>query len=331
MSKPPFEHLIDFARLVKPVLVRILNFTMRAYGNVKSYARLLFGLVETSFYGYWYALLVHKNETPPDTLVIVHAVNSDAGDRERFFARFANKVSKDSGCADIDLLLVASDAQPVTTYTALARMFGRRLNLQIFANAQALVEVGNVVASELSQGAADTKTLEQIQLSEKATGCLRPPFLSKNTAREYLKSIDPMGRFCAISFPTAGKQMELKSALTELAKRNPGWRFILLNDLIAVDGSLDELPPEILMPSRSGFDFLTRLCLAAEADAYIGAADVFGLAAYLALRPAYLLGSSSLPAVIIAKPGWMSEDAYRVPVDEVERLAADLFGASARG
>ena len=339
MRKSPFELLIDFTRLTKAALVRVLNFAVPVYRDAKSYIRLAFSLAETTFLGYWHALVVHKNGTAPDTLVIAHAVNNNAGDPERFLAQFANEIFKTPNCKDIDLLLVANDAQPVTTYSALARMFGRRLNLQIFANAQALADVGPVVANTpvlqgLSQRKADAKTLNLVVLSEKALGCLRPPLLSQNTAREYLKSIDPIGRFCAISFPASGWPMEAKSTLTELAKRNPGWRFVLLNDLIAVDRLPDQLPPEVLVPARAGFDFLTRLCLAIEADAYIGATDVFGVTAYLAQRPAYLLEGRDLPIKIVAasaKPRWVLEDPYRVPADEVERLATDLFGANAPG
>jgi hypothetical protein len=338
VRKSPFELLIDFMRLAKAALVRVLNFTVPVCRDAKSYIRLAFSLAETIFLGYWHALLAHKNGTAPDTLVIAHAVNTNAGDRERFLVQFANEVSKNLDCKDIDLLLVANDHQSVTTYSALARMFGRRLNLQIFANAKALADIGNVatntpVLQGSNQRKADVKTLNQVVLLEKALGCLRPPLLSQNTAREYLKSIDPTGRFCAISFPSGGP-LDAKSVLADVAKRHPNWRFVVLNDPIAFYDLPHRWPPEVLVPVRAGFDFLTRLCLAIEADAYIGATDVFGVTAYLAQRPAHLLEGPDLPIKIVAvppKPLWTLEDSCRVPADEVERLATELFGAYAPG
>jgi hypothetical protein len=328
------EFLIDFVRQAKGALVRVLNFVVPVYRDAQSYVRLVFGLAETTFLGYWHALLVHKNGAAPDTLVITHAVSNNPGDRERFLVQFANAISENPDCKDIDVTLLANHGQPVTTYSAVARMFGRRLNLQIFTGAQTLADVGNM-ATETSglqgQCSANAKSVKQIPLTEKAVGCLRPPLLSKNTAREYLKSIDPASRFCAVSFPADGRPMDVKAMLAKLVKRNPGWCFVLLNDLIAIGGSADELPPGILFPARAGFDFLTRLCLAIEADAYIGPADVFGLTAYLAIRPAYLLERPNSPVMIVAtspKPHEILDGAYRVPASEVERLASDLFGAN---
>jgi hypothetical protein len=308
---------------VKPVLVQILNFITRVYRIIKSYLRFAFRVTETIFCGYRHAWLVHKHGLVPDTLLIVHAVNDDAGDQEKFFGQLANEISKHTDCPDIDLVLIANDTQPVTAYTALARMFGRRLNVQIYSDARALAGVG-IAAPSIPNERAHAGSLGQVQLSEKAAGCLRPPLMSKNAAREYLKSIDPTGRFCAVSFPATGCPIEAKSTLVELAKRNSNWRFVVLNDLIAVNGSFGELPPEILTPSRAGFDSLTRLCLAVEADAYIGAADVYGLAAYLARKPAHLLGGGRLPVAIGAASS-------HLPATEIERLAVDLFGAKALG
>ena len=324
MHKSSSELRIDFTRLVKPTLVRVLNFVVIAYRNVKSYVRLVFTSAETGFFGYQHARLVHKKGTAPDTFVIAHAVTDDARDRERFFARLANEISKVPDCKDIDLSVIANDAQPVTAYFALARMFGRRINLQIFTNAKAQADGGNAVLHDVSP----------IRLSEKAVGCLRPPLLAKNTAREYLKSIDPIGRFCAISFPVDGRAVDVNSVLAEVAKRHADWRFVVLNDSIAFDVMPRPLPPAVLAPACAGFDFLTRLCLAIEADAYVGPPDVFGSTAYLAQRPAYLLESPKSPIVISTaspKPRWMLEDAYRVRVDEVERLASDLFGVNTIG
>lgn len=318
-SKPPN----GFTKLVKPVLVRILNFIARVYRIIKSYLRFAFRVTETVFYGCRHAFLVHRYGVVPDTVLVVHVVNGVAGDQEKFFGQLANEISKYPDCSNIDLVLVASDTQPVTAYTAIARMFGRRLNVQIYSDARTLAEADDAAASRPNKHAAHASSPEQVQLSEKAAGCLRPPLMSKNTAREYLKSIDPTGRFCAVSFPATGCPMEAKSTLVDLAKRNPKWRFVVLNDLIAVNDSFGELPPEILTPCRAGFDSLTRLCLAVEADAYIGAADVYGLAAYVAGKPACLLGGGELPVAIGATSGRLAA--------EIERLAVDLFGAKALG
>jgi len=113
-----------------------------------------------------------------------------------------------------------------------------------------------------------------------------------------------------------------------LAKRNPGWRFVLINDLIAFERLPDDLPSEVLVPARTGLDFLTRLCLAMEADAYIGPADVFGLAAYLARRPVHLLEAPNSPVKIAEKSlqsGNRSEGPSELFPQALEFFATEFF------
>jgi len=297
----------------------MVNFVVPVYWNAKSYARLLLFLPETGVLGYWQASLADKNGGAPDTLVFSHSASNEPGDRERFLAQLANKISNKPEAWDLDLVLTANDAQPITAYTAVARMFGRRLNMQIFASPQALADARNIVLH--NSCATEEKDSDQIQLSERAAGCLRPPLLAKNMAREYLKMIDPNGRYCAMSFPPGKVLKEANLTLTTLPKRYPGWRVVILNDPHSVDGLSPDLPQEVLLPARTGFDFLTLLCLAIEADAYIGAADVYGLVAYLARRPASLLAGTKPPVIVSAAR-------HVPPIAEIERLAVDLFGAN---
>ena len=319
MPISPFDALISFARWVKRAFVRVVNFVMPIHRNAKSYARLLLFLPETAVLGCWQASLADKNGGAPDTLVFSHSASNKPGDRERFLAQLANEISNKPETGDLDLLLVASDTQPITPYTAVARMFGRRLNMQIFASPRALADARNTILH--NKCATDAKDSDQIQLSERAAGCLRPPLVAKNMAREYLKTIDPTGRYCAISFPPGKMLKEANLTLATLPKRYPGWRVVILNDPHSVDGLPPDLPPEVLLPARIGFDFLTLLCLAIEADAYIGAADVYGLVAYLARRPASLLAGTNPPVMVSAAR-------HVPPIAEIERLAVDLFGAN---
>jgi len=68
--KDIFEYLIDFLRTVKVILIPPATWAILAYRFVKSYFLLAFNFAETCFLGYWNALLVHKNHTAPDTVVI---------------------------------------------------------------------------------------------------------------------------------------------------------------------------------------------------------------------------------------------------------------------
>jgi len=301
-----FARLNDAIRMAKVVLVRILNFApIDRY--LKSYLRFGFDLAETSVRGYCNAWLVRQHGTAPDTLLLAYAISGEADDPERFLAQIAMGVLENPGCKDIDLLLLGNDARLLTTYSAIARLFGRRLNLQVFASAQALADIVKTmtyvpVLPGLAQRTPGMPPRDAILVRDKAVGCLRLPLLSKNTAREYLKSIDVTGQFCAISLLADTRPVDAQSLLAGATERHPDWQFLLLNDEITLGGLPLRLPSRVLMPSRAGFDLLTRLCLAAEVDAYVGVQDVFGLTAYLAGKPAHLLRDVHASVNITAAP-----------------------------
>jgi hypothetical protein len=129
---------------------------------------------------------------------------------------------------------------------------------------------------------------------------LKPPLLSKNTAREYLKTLNVTGRFCVVSLPADWRDNDAKSVLDRVAERYPHWYFIVLNDALNFNGRFQELPRRVFLPSRAGFDLLTRLCISAEADAYVGADDIYGLTAYLSGKPVHLLGDAQSSVSITA-------------------------------
>jgi hypothetical protein len=309
MREKLFTRLDNTLTLVKPIVVRLVlawNFSrFRPY--VKSYLRLVFVLTQTYLRGYWNALLVQQRGTAPDTLLISYAISDEADDPERFLAQIAMGILENPSCKDIDLLLLGNDARPLTTYSAIARLFGHRLNLQLFTSAQALADIAKTmtdmaVLPGLAQWTPGMPPRDAILVRDKAVGCLRLPLLSKNTAREYLKSIDVTGQFCAISLPADTRPVDAQSLLAGATERHPDWQFLLLNDEITLGGLPLRLPSRVLMPSRAGFDLLTRLCLAAEVDAYVGVEDVFGLTAYLAGKPARLLRDVHASVNITAAP-----------------------------
>jgi hypothetical protein len=279
--------------MAKATVVRISNLKLIDQ-YILSYARLPFHFIETSVRGYWNALLVHQRGAPANTLMIAKVVSKEPGDPERFLAQLAVAIAKNPNCKEIDLLLVGHDDFPVTVYSAIARMFGRRLNLQLFWSAQGLSDVAKTLTASSVLTSEDIPTRDAVGLTSATVGTLLPPPLSKNIAREYLKTINPSSYFCAISFRYDVPASESISALTQAVECYPDWHFVMLNDASYFDSQ--ELPVKVHLPSRAGFDVLTRLCIAAEVDAFIGVDDIYGLITSISGKPARLLtgvGSSS--------------------------------------
>src|SRR5262249_25880181 len=133
-------------KMAKAAVVRISNLKL-IDRYILSYTRLPFQFLETSVRGYWNALLVHQRGAPPNTVVIAKAVSREPGDPERYLAQLAVAIAKNPNCKEIDLLLVGHNDCPVTVYSAIARMFGRRLNFQLFWSTQALSDVARTLTA----------------------------------------------------------------------------------------------------------------------------------------------------------------------------------------
>jgi hypothetical protein len=287
-------------KMAKATVVRISNLKLIDQ-YILSYVRLPFHFLEALVRGYWNALLVHQRGAPPNTLTIAKVVSKEPGDPERFLAQLAVAIAKNPNCKEIDLLLVGHHDFPVTVYSAIARMFGRRLNFQIFWSAQALSDVIKTLtaSSVLTSEDINKSSRDAVALTSATLGTLLPPPLSKNIAREYLKTINPSSYFCAISFRYDVPISESISALTQAVECYPDWHFVVLNDASYFDSQ--ELPLKVHLPSRAGLDVLTRLCIAAEVDAFIGVDDIYGLITSISGKPAHLLtGVSSSPDVSLA-------------------------------
>jgi hypothetical protein len=274
-------------KMAKAAVVRISNLKLIDQ-YILSYTRLPFRFLETSVRGYWNALLVQQRSAPPNTLMIAKVVSREPGDPERFLAQLAVTIAKNPNCKEIDLLLVGHDDCPVTVYSAIARMFGRRLNFQLFWNAQALSDVAKTLtaASVLTLDDIYQSSRDAVVLTSATVGTLLPPPLSKNIAREYLKTINPSGYFCAITLRYDAPTSESISALTRAVECYSDWHFVVLNDASYFDSQ--ELPLKVHLPSRAGFDVLTRLCIAAEVDAFVGVDDIYGLTTSISGKPAHL-------------------------------------------
>jgi hypothetical protein len=287
-------------KMTKATVVRISNLKLIDQ-YILSYARLPFHFLETSVRGYWNALLVHQRGASPNTLTIAKVVSREPGDPERFFAQLAVAIAKNPNCKEIDLLLVGHDDCPVTVYSAIARMFGRLLNFQLFWSAQVLGDVAKTLTASSVLPSEDIyhSSRDAVVLTSATVGTLLPPPLSRNIAREYLKTINPSGYFCAISTRYDVPTSESISALTQAAERYSDWHFVMLNDASYFDSR--ELPLNVHLPSRAGLDVLTRLCIAAEVDAFIGVDDIYGLTTSISGKPAHLLtGVGSSPGVSLA-------------------------------
>jgi hypothetical protein len=294
---------------------------------ILSYARLPFYFLETSVRGYWNALLVHRRGAAPNTLMIAKVVSGEPGEPERFLAQLAVAIAKDPDCKEIDLLLAGYDDFPVTVYSAIARMFGRRLNFQLFWNAQALSDVAKTLtaSSVLTPEDLQKSSRDAVALTSATVGTLLPPPLSKNVAREYLKTINPSSYFCAISFRCDVPISESISALTQAVECYPNWHFVMLNDASYFDSW--ELPLKVHLPSRAGFDVLTRLCIAAEVDAFIGVDDIYGLITSISGKPAHLLtgvGSSSAVSLALSNVDYSGELPHNDLPQYVDRALSKL-------
>jgi hypothetical protein len=286
-------------RIAKATVVRISNLKLIDQ-YILSYARLPFHFFETSVRGYCNALLVHQRGAAPDTLMIAKVVSREPGEPERFLAQVAIAIAKNPNCKEIDLLLVQHDDCPVTVYSAIARMFGRRLNFQLFWSAQAFSDVAKTLTDSPVWTPKDIYQSDRdvLVLTSAMVGTLLPPPLSRNIAREYLKTINPSAYFCAISLRSDVPTSELLSALTQAVERCSDWHFVMLNDASYFDS--EELPPKVHLPSRAGFDVLTRLCIAAEVDAFVGVDDIYGLITSISGKPAHLLTGGGSPGVSLA-------------------------------
>jgi hypothetical protein len=313
-------------KMAKATVVRISNLKLIDQ-YILSYARLPFHFLETSVRGYWNALLVHQRGAPPNTLMLVKVVSREPGDPERFLAQLAVAMAKNPNCKEIDLLLVGHDDFPVTVYSAIARMFGRRLNFQLFWSAQALSDVAKALtaSSVLISEDIHKSSRDAVALTSTTVGTLLPPPLSKNTAREYLKTINPSSYFCAISFRYDVPTSESISALTQAVECYPDWHFVMLNDASYFDSQ--ELPVKVHLPSRAGFDVLTRLCIAAEVDAFIGVDDIYGLITSISGKPAHLLtgvGSSSGVSLALSNVHCSAELPHNDLPEYVDRALSKL-------
>jgi hypothetical protein len=313
-------------KMAKATVVRISNLKLIDQ-YILSYARLPFHFLETSVRGYWNALLVHQRGAPPNTLMIATVVSREPGDPERFLAQLAVAIAKNPNCQEIDLLLVGHDDFPVTVYSAIAGMFGRRQNFQLFWSAQALSDVAKTLtaSSVLTSEDIHKSSRDAVALTSATVGTLLPPSLSKNIAREYLKTINPSSYFCAISFRYDVPTSEAISALTQAAECYPDWHFVMLNDASHFDSQ--ELPLKVHLPSRAGFDVLTRLCIAAEVDAFIGVDDIYGLITSISGKPAHLLtgvGSSSGVSLALSNVHCSLELPHRDLSQYVDRALSKL-------
>jgi hypothetical protein len=296
-------------KMAKAVVVRISNLKIIDQ-YIFSYIRLPLGFLETSVRGYRNALLVHQCGAPANTLMIARVVSREPSDPERFLAQLAIAIAKNPNCKEIDLLLVGHDDCPVTVYSAIARMFGRHINFQLFWSAQALSDVAKTLTTSpvLTPEDIYQSDRDAVVLTSSTVGTLLPPPLSKNIAREYLKTINPSGYFCAISLRSDVATSELLSTLARAVERSSDWHFIMLNDASNFD--YQELPPRVHLPSRAGFDVLTRLCIAAEVDAFIGVDDIYGLTTSIAGKPAHLLtraDSSSGVALAVSNVHYLAD------------------------
>lgn len=276
-------------RTAKAILVRILIFApFDRY--IISYLRFAFGSAETILRGYRNALLIGETGAAPETLLMAYAASGEGGDPERFFLQLAIRVAENPSCKEIDILFLANDARPLTVYSAVARLFGRRLNFRMFTDARALSDAADTAGARSLLEHLDR--CERLILPIRAFGGLKPPLLFKNAAREYLKSVDAIGRFCAISLPSGVLDVATGLALAQVVQSHLDWHFILLNDAMDIDNFPQQLPTRVLVPSRTGIDFLTRLCIAAEVDAYAGSADLYGLVAHFAGTSVSLLSGA---------------------------------------
>jgi len=204
-------------------------------------------------------------------------------------------VSTPRAPATLDLVLVADEVRNISAYTIVARLFRGRVNLHIAWKGHDVETLLRTLGSAevIDQGRAKFMALAgeagEIVRAD-MIGCVRPRQIHVNIAREYLKSIDWSARFCAVSVPSSFPEVDVLAALAKAEAAHLNWRFILLGERVGT--KLLRHSPSLIAPSHSGLELSVQLALAMEADAYLGSADVFGVAALLGGRPVTFLSDN---------------------------------------
>ena len=270
--------VLRFESLLRRAYIDVRNRRLIAR-YVLSPMYLLYGFLRTIHGGIWNAVQLQRGRPAPGTEPVLFHAEPGEKSRVAFMLRLAqipfNAVPSKGG---IDVVLnLAPDAQP-GPFASIARHVPLPLDLHF---AWSATDARRIMATLAPLGNTEPPSVAAA-LQSTMMRRLRPRQIYANTAREYLKSVDWASRFCAISASGADVPT-LVNAIDDTIALSQGWRFLWLGD--DLPKSLQYAHASLAVPAHAGVDLSLQLALAAEADAYFGDWNVFGVAAALAGRP----------------------------------------------
>jgi hypothetical protein len=248
--------------------------------------------------GYSIKGYIEARDDRRSSIALGHVVRPQPNDPAIFLARLANRCAAPDAWAakSLNLFVVGDENSDLRAYTCLPYLFGRLVNINFVKGGTEFQALLSTLQSSRLADEIRTDTQEpltEIALADHVPGLVRLPQIFVNQAREYLKSLSWSARYCALSLSGEGEICTYVDASRDLAQSHPAWRFIILGPgALALDLSR-ELPPNVVVPARSGLGFLTQIALATQADVYFGDADSFGITSTIAGLPVTLLSGGN--------------------------------------
>jgi hypothetical protein len=252
------------------------------------------GVMRTVGYG------LSEAAKPPASCQLTHRVARDPNDLATYVVRLANRLARpDVKGARIDIVLVEADDVDISRYVLAPYLWTESFNVHIVSDEAELDSLPPTLSTDNS-GVETSK--ETGSIGAASIGRVHLPAIFMNQGREFLKANDWAARYCAISLDAERLPVWI-DAFRGLEKSRPKWYFLPLGINPFSTGLAGVSLPNVIPPSRSGIGFLGQLAIAMEADAYIGAADVYGVASVLASVPStWLAQEGHAMRIVVADP-----------------------------
>jgi len=293
-EKPLMNKIAPLISWLRMIAVRAHNNAHNMRSLVDRYfkhnVKLALGFPYTVLSGYVNALNIANRATVP----FAYSPSQDSSDLMCFFVRLAEQIASPLPAkAAIDIVLNASPGCRVADYGAVARLFHDRVNLHIAWSFED--------AERLCQTVASSSDMERLGSNLSANGQQRvrvtPDMIGRaharlsyaNDAREFLKSRGWSTRYCALSLPADWPNETILAVLGRVGDSYPDWRFVVLGDYNIVRIPPSNCSQALIIPCYSGAELSAQIALAMEADRYFGVANIYGMAAMIAGRPATIV------------------------------------------
>jgi hypothetical protein len=189
------------------------------------------------------------------------------------------------------VVLTVPDTMPAGDFQTIARMLGSRTDLHIAWDQSAAADT---LEAELFPAATRRPTTSG---PEPGARRLYVPELYRLAAREFMKTMGPTLKFCAVSVPGGMSPAAVESVLRKHSTTPEDWRFLFLGSgpTAARADHWTNLPVNAVSLDSSGADLAFKIGVVCEADAFVGIDDVFAAVAIDRGVPVHLLELSVLP------------------------------------